>query len=162
MIPDPDYSDSEEISTENFNMSPQLTRFASANKSNSPDISHLSLNTDEDGIIIPKKLVQSQPNSKEKQSLHKELLFNQKIGKNVLGQRSELKKAMDKFQDEQKKKELEVERLNKRSALEKKLEEQANKLKLIESLQDRASEEMVNQSEFQKVHAKVRAKADVQ
>lgn len=52
-------------------------------------------------------------------------------GKNVLGQKSELKKVMDKFQDDQKKKELEMAKLSKRTSLEKRLEEQAQKLKMV-------------------------------
>lgn len=52
-------------------------------------------------------------------------------GKSVIGQKTELQKTFDKIRDDHKKKELEEERLQKKSALEKKLEEQANKLKQV-------------------------------
>ena len=52
-------------------------------------------------------------------------------GKSVIGQKTELQKTFDKLREDQKKKELEEERLQKKSALERKLEEQANKLKQV-------------------------------
>lgn len=52
-------------------------------------------------------------------------------GKSVIGQKTELQKTFDKLREDQKKKELEEERIQKKTALEKKLEEQANKLKQV-------------------------------
>lgn len=49
----------------------------------------------------------------------------------MIGQKTELQKTFDKLREDQKKKELEEERIQKKSALERKLEEQANKLKQV-------------------------------
>lgn len=141
MIPEPDYSDSEEENEHG----PRHMR-AKTSSSNGTYV--------DEALISPKKLANPCLESIERQNLHKELLFNQKIGKSVLGQKSELQKAMDKFREDQKKKELEEERLKKRSVLEKKLEEQANKLKQHEE-QDLKKDEPQDQPEFLRVHARV-------
>lgn len=62
--------------------------------------------TDE-GLIIPRKPHNPILDNADRQNLHKELLFNQKIGKNVLNQKCELQKAMEKRKDSMAKKELE-------------------------------------------------------
>uniref|UniRef100_T1IUW6 SH3 domain-containing protein n=1 Tax=Strigamia maritima TaxID=126957 RepID=T1IUW6_STRMM len=76
MIPEPDYSDSDDDSRR-----PKGNMKATLN-------GHLT----DDGLIVPKKLSNPCVESKDRQNLHKELLFNQKIGKNVLNQKSELQK----------------------------------------------------------------------
>ncbi|CAH1284777.1 unnamed protein product [Diabrotica balteata] len=53
----------------------------------------------EGGMIIPKKLPNPVKENIERQNLHRELLFNQKIGKNVLNQKSELQRALEKQKD---------------------------------------------------------------
>jgi len=162
MIPDPDYSDSDEDeNSDSCKMSPQPNRVSTTTSANVNG--HTT--TSEDGLVLPRKVNNPCLDSKEKQNLHRELLFNQKIGKNVLGQKSELKKVMDKFQEEQKKKELEVEKLNNRTSLEKKLEEQALKLKMVEeqrAINEKTVEELEPQSEFHRIHAKLRAKVELQ
>lgn len=161
VIPDPDYSNSEDEDNdvdlgEPYNstgrMSPHPNKLALATTGSTNG--HM---TPDDGLVMPRKLVNPCLESKEKQNLHRELLFNQKMGKNVLAQKSELKKAMDKFQSEQKKKEQEMEKLNKRTSLEKKLEEQAQKLKMMEQQQQSISEKTQEESEFQRIHAKLRS-----
>ncbi|XP_054709896.1 protein FAM107B-like isoform X2 [Uloborus diversus] len=111
----------------------------------------------EDGLVIPKKPQNPCLESSERQNLHRELLFNQKIGKSVIGQKTELHKAFDKFREDQKKKELEEEKIQKKTAFEKKLEEQANKLKQ-EELETKKLE-TPDQPEFLRVHARVCAQA---
>ncbi|XP_042901581.1 protein FAM107B isoform X2 [Parasteatoda tepidariorum] len=138
MIPEPDYGDSEESEKRN-------SRLCSNNG---------AVRFSEDGLVIPKKPQNPCMESSERQNLHRELLFNQKIGKSVIGQKTELHKAFDKFKEDQKKKELEEEKIQKKSALERKLEEQANKLKLQEELETKKME-VPDQPEFLRVHARV-------
>lgn len=168
MIPEPDYSDTEpeqqsiEASQQQYDHSDRdVIRMPgmAMGGTHSTDDSLGSRTTPlgEDGLIVPRKPVNPCLESAERKSLHRELLFNQKIGRNVLGQKSELQKALEKVKDDQKKKELEEERQTKRSALEKRLEEQANKIRM----QDTESETIGNdltpteESEFLRVHARV-------
>ncbi|KAF5281617.1 hypothetical protein FQR65_LT02937 [Abscondita terminalis] len=60
-----------------------------------------------EGLIMPRKPVNPILENTERQNLHRELLFNQKIGKNVLNQKSELQRALEKHKDNVAKKELE-------------------------------------------------------
>ncbi|XP_063703771.1 uncharacterized protein LOC134833392 [Culicoides brevitarsis] len=57
--------------------------------------------TDAQGLIVPKKLVNPCLESTDRQSLHRELMFNQKVGKNVLNQKSELQRALEKQKERQ-------------------------------------------------------------
>lgn len=154
MIPEPDYSDSEE---ENNKSSNQQRR----NRSSSTTVimsANGTTHASDDGLVVPKKLPNPCLESQERQNLHKELMFNKKMGKSVIGQKSELQKAMEKFRDEHKKKELEGEKLNKRSSFEKRLDEQASKIKSLEEEQKKSDpDQVVDQSEFLRVHARVRA-----
>lgn len=138
MIPEPDYGDSKE----------------GESKRNSRVCSTNGMRFSEDGLVIPKKPQNPCLESSERQNLHRELLFNQKIGKSVIGQKTELHKAFDKLREDQKKKELEEEKLQKKTALEKKLEEQANKLKQQEEIETKKIE-VADQPEFLRVHARV-------
>jgi len=61
----------------------------------------------EEGLIIPRKPPNPILENSDRLNLHRELLFNQKIGKNVLNQKSELQKALEKHKDNIAKKELE-------------------------------------------------------
>lgn len=92
-------------------------------------------------------------------------------GKNVLGQKSELKKAMEKRLDNQKKKQLEKERVDRRNSFERKLEEQANKLRISDEetgKKNTSNNPQCNNSptpeadipEFLKIHAKLHAAHD--
>ncbi|XP_031342733.1 protein FAM107B isoform X2 [Photinus pyralis] len=60
----------------------------------------------EDGLIIPRKPGNPMLENTDRQNLHRELLFNQKIGKNVLNQKSELQRALEKHKDNVARKEL--------------------------------------------------------
>ncbi|XP_058127927.1 protein FAM107B [Anopheles ziemanni] len=57
--------------------------------------------TDAQGLILPKKLVNPVLESMDRQNLHRELMFNQKIGKSVLNQKSELQRALEKQKERQ-------------------------------------------------------------
>lgn len=60
--------------------------------------------------------------------LNRELKFNQIRGKDVLHQKSELKRVQEKMAEARRRKEQEQERLNRRSSLELRLEERAQKI----------------------------------
>ncbi|XP_013772038.2 protein FAM107B-like [Limulus polyphemus] len=143
MIPEPDYSDTEEDKDQ------KICQPLSRRRSNS------STQYNKEGLVLPRKLCNPCLESSERKSLHRELLFNQRIGKNVLNQKTELQKVLEKFKDEQKKKNIEEEKQNKRTALEKKLEQQASRIKEYEDLNEEKPKK--DESEFLKVHAKVRA-----
>lgn len=86
----------------------------------------------EHGLIKAKPLVNPVLESRERQAMHKELLINHKMGKDLL-QKTELNKALRDRRDAQKKKEWEDHRLQQdKSSLEYKLMERANKLKEVE------------------------------
>ncbi|XP_075970701.1 protein FAM107B isoform X2 [Anticarsia gemmatalis] len=54
-----------------------------------------------DGLIAPRRLQNPCLESPQRMDLHRELLFNQRIGKNVLNQKSELQKALSKHKEKQ-------------------------------------------------------------
>lgn len=137
----------------------------------------------EDGLILPRKLMNPFADTKEKKNLQRELLFNQKIGKNVLDQKSELEKVMAKRAKDARAKEkaaacdAEKEKSNsleRKSSFEKKLAEQAAKLakstlnddknQLSDANQDDDHVHDKNfdnlpegQAEFLKIHAKIKS-----
>lgn len=85
---------------------------------------------DQDGLVVPKKVLHhpisaAQPIFKD---LNRELKFNQVRGKNVLEQKSELKRVLERLEDNKKKREAEQERLNRRTSLELRLEERAERI----------------------------------
>ncbi|XP_064606140.1 uncharacterized protein LOC135471023 [Liolophura sinensis] len=115
--------------------------------------------SDGQGLILPKKLPNPCLESKERTALHRELLMNNKLGKNVL-KKSELQKKLMEREDMRKRKEFETYKLLKRSSLEIQLEERANRLKKDEAENMKSiSEDTSNRSEFSKVHAKITARA---
>ncbi|CAM1324211.1 Uncharacterised protein g8598 [Pycnogonum litorale] len=162
MIPDPDYSD--EDMAENHHKASSSSKPVITNPSNMSNISLIKSNNkanddirfDEGGLIVPKKIANPCIECRERQDINKELLFNKKIGKNVLGQKSELKKVMEKFHDDLKKKEIDQERIANRSSFEKRLDEQAKKLKETTELDDGfTTDNSIHNSEFRKLHAKL-------
>ncbi|XP_049866568.1 actin-associated protein FAM107A [Pectinophora gossypiella] len=54
-----------------------------------------------EGLIAPRRLPNPCLESPQRMDLHRELLFNQRIGKNVLNQKSELQKALSKHKEKQ-------------------------------------------------------------
>ncbi|XP_054163121.1 protein FAM107B-like [Oppia nitens] len=180
MIPEPDYRDDDNYKNNNNNghngshtsslptpMMRHHQRNGSPNhKMNGNGVPVLP-NLDEEGLVIPRKLVNPCLESNERMSIHKEMLWNQKVGKNVLNGKNELQKELAKRKDNQKRKELEAEKLSRRSSLERRLEEQQLKIKQHEqssaehtvtstsgsSSPDKQSQE----SEFLKIYSKVKS-----
>ncbi|XP_055622910.1 protein FAM107B isoform X2 [Toxorhynchites rutilus septentrionalis] len=69
-----------------------------------PPINHAAASgamTDAQGLIVPKKITNPCLESMDRQNLHRELMFNQKMGKNVLNQKSELQRALEKQKERQ-------------------------------------------------------------
>ncbi|KRT86054.1 hypothetical protein AMK59_1615, partial [Oryctes borbonicus] len=81
----------------------------------------------EDGLIIPRKLPNPVLDNTDRQNLHRELLFNQKIGKNVLNQKSELQKALEKHKTNVAKKHYENNKLSRAAELEKVIADRARR-----------------------------------
>ncbi|XP_041976723.1 protein FAM107B [Aricia agestis] len=54
-----------------------------------------------EGLITPRRLPNPCLENSLRMDLHRELMFNQKIGKNVLNQKSELEKALSKHKEKQ-------------------------------------------------------------
>ncbi|XP_022120197.1 protein FAM107B isoform X1 [Pieris rapae] len=55
----------------------------------------------DEGLIAPRRLNNPCLDNSARMDLHRELLFNQRIGKNVLNQKSELQKALSKHKEKQ-------------------------------------------------------------
>ncbi|XP_058443557.1 protein FAM107B isoform X2 [Malaya genurostris] len=69
-----------------------------------PPINHSAtpgIMTDAQGLIVPKKLINPCSESMDRQNLHRELMFNQKMGKSVLNQKTELQRALEKQKERQ-------------------------------------------------------------
>ncbi|VVC30090.1 Protein of unknown function DUF1151 [Cinara cedri] len=111
----------------------------------------------QDGLILPRKPVNPCVSSTDHQNLHRELLFNQKIGKNVLGQKSELQKALEKHKRTQTQKEIEQQKNSCRTPFERMIEERAKKIETQMEKPD-TKEKDEDKPEFLQVHAKLRAK----
>ncbi|CAH1102383.1 unnamed protein product [Psylliodes chrysocephalus] len=83
---------------------------------------------DEDGLIIPKKLPNPVKENADRQNLHRELLFNQKIGKNILNQKTELQRALEKQRDSLAKKQIGEQVATETPELEKAIADRAKRL----------------------------------
>jgi len=160
MIPEPDYSDDEQAEANTKSSSAIVNRNNTFNNAISKD--PLQDRFDEKGLIIPKKLVNPNLEASEKKNLHRELKFNAKAGVNVLNQKSELQKVLDKQKDKKAVKELEAQRQEELTPLQKAMHERAQKIeKETEKTDNKNSENDKNSSEFEKVHAKLRGKMEV-
>ncbi|KAI5750352.1 hypothetical protein M8J76_014976 [Diaphorina citri] len=118
------------------------------------------MNPEPEGLILPKKPHNPCIDSNDRQNLHRELMFNQKIGKNVLNQKSELQRALEKHKDHQLKKEIEREKLESKTPFEKVIEERAKRLETLECQDQGDSIRDKDTPEFLQVHAKLRAKME--
>ncbi|KAK3854618.1 hypothetical protein Pcinc_024162 [Petrolisthes cinctipes] len=172
MIPEPDYSDDETTTTTTTVKQPMVAALVARNnknntteESNNKDDDKSSLDggvkTDQNGLIVPKKLVNPCLESSDKKNLHRELLFNQKRGMNVLNQKTELQKAMEKHKDKKVMKEQEMEKTASKTPFQKALDERAHKIEQMEKTENKETENGNSACEFQKIHAKVRAKMEV-
>ncbi|XP_065352709.1 uncharacterized protein LOC135947715 [Cloeon dipterum] len=113
---------------------------------------------DGEGLIMPRKPANPCLESDDRKNLHREIMFNKKLGINVLNQKSELQRAMEKHKDQAARKEAEKEKLNNKTAFEKVIEERARRLET----QEKSEEEEHNDQkpEFLQVHAKLRSRMD--
>ncbi|XP_071084115.1 uncharacterized protein [Haliotis cracherodii] len=105
-------------------------------------------------LIRPKKLANPCVDSRERQALHRELLLNYKLGKNVL-QKPELSRKMLDRRQTQKKKEWEEQMNNKRTSFELKMEERATRLKEEEQKSMTTISETSGGPELMRMHAKI-------
>ncbi|KAH8419265.1 hypothetical protein KR222_002055 [Zaprionus bogoriensis] len=64
--------------------------------SSSPPPTPTGVQTDAEGLILPKKLINPCMENTDRKELHRELKFNARIGKSVLNQKSELQRAYEK------------------------------------------------------------------
>lgn len=143
-IPEPDYSDSDDGQLEDA----------------ADDEIQLQL-------IRAKKLVNPCLESKEHKALRRELALNQKLGINVLDNKTELRKEMDKRKERQQRRDDDQQRrLDRRSSFELRLEQQANKLDLSDrqpasterstaAVSPTSVDDARPTSEFLRVHAKI-------
>nr|CAI5846942.1 unnamed protein product [Callosobruchus analis] len=112
----------------------------------------------EDGLILPRKPANPIKENTERQNLHRELLFNQKVGKNVLNQKTELQKALEKQKDNLAKKELESYIASKTPELEKVI---ADRAKRLQSSTDKDEDDKVINKELLEVRMKLKTRNDV-
>lgn len=90
-----------------------------------------------DGLILPRKPYNPCLISTNHKDLHRELLFNQKIGKNVLNQKSELQRALEKHREAASRREAERIREESykddpRTALQRAIEQRARHIQLTQ------------------------------
>uniref|UniRef100_A0A146MAW4 Protein FAM107B n=2 Tax=Lygus hesperus TaxID=30085 RepID=A0A146MAW4_LYGHE len=115
----------------------------------------------QEGLILPKKLQNPCLENTDRQRLHRELMLNQKLGKNVLNQKSELQKAMEQYKDKQFRKELEQQRQENMTPLERVIEQRAKRLEILDRDNTLNEKEMnPKEPEFLQIHAKLRARMD--
>ncbi|XP_063230281.1 actin-associated protein FAM107A [Bacillus rossius redtenbacheri] len=112
-----------------------------------------------EGLILPRKPANPCLESSDHKNLHRELLFNHRIGKNVLNQKSELQKALEKHKELQLKKELQQQQESSKSVLERVIEERAKRLEMLQKPEGEAKSPN-GAPEFLQVHAKLRARMD--
>ncbi|EFA10527.2 protein FAM107B isoform X1 [Tribolium castaneum] len=113
----------------------------------------------EDGLIIPRKPPNPVKENSERQNLHKELLFNQKIGKNVLNQKSELQKALEKQKENLAKKQLENHLADKTPELEKVIADRAKRLQGNTNEEKNEDDKVINK-EFLQARMKLKNRSD--
>ncbi|XP_046424129.1 uncharacterized protein LOC124181529 [Neodiprion fabricii] len=90
-----------------------------------------------DGLILPRKPNNPYIGSMNHKDLHRELLFNQRVGKNILNQKSELQRALEKQREAASRKEAERIREESfkddpRTALQRAIEQRARHIQLKE------------------------------
>ncbi|KAG8232784.1 hypothetical protein J437_LFUL013281 [Ladona fulva] len=164
MIPEPDYCENSSQQQENNrrNSAQQQVEgvhFGLNKGSNKNKGGSTGKLMDPDGLILPRKPQNPCLESKDHKNLHRELLFNQKTGRSVLNQKSELQKALDRQRESQARREEEQQRVINRTPFQKMIEERAKKLEeTMEKEDEKASE--LTEPEFIKVHAKLRARMD--
>lgn len=123
---------------------------------------------DENGLVVPKKLFNPCKESRECQNLHREIRWNAKAGINVLENKTELQKVMEKRSRHRKEQERLHEQEATKTPFQKMLEDRAKRLEKIEaqtnidgghSSEDSGHCSPEPESEFLKVHAQLRGRA---
>ncbi|XP_076266624.1 uncharacterized protein LOC143200137 isoform X2 [Rhynchophorus ferrugineus] len=109
----------------------------------------------DDGLIAPRKPINPVREDPGRQNLHKELLFNQKIGKNVLNQKTELQRALDKHKNNIAKKQLETNTAAKVPELEKVIADRAKRIE--KPVQVENEDDKVINKEFLQARMKLKA-----
>ncbi|XP_019764051.2 protein FAM107B isoform X3 [Dendroctonus ponderosae] len=112
----------------------------------------------DDGLIAPRKPINPVREDPGRQSLHRELLFNQKIGKNVLNQKSELQRALEKHKDNVAKKQLESYVAEKTPELEKVIADRARRLE-SPAKKDNEDDKVINK-EFLQARMKLKSTSE--
>lgn len=112
----------------------------------------------DDGLIVPRKPANPVRENPERQNLHKELLFNQKIGKNVLNQKTELQRALEKQKDNLAKKQLENNIAAKTPELEKVIADRAKRLQ--NHGEEKSEDDKVINQELLQVRMKLKNRSD--
>ncbi|XP_044726751.1 protein FAM107B isoform X2 [Chrysoperla carnea] len=112
----------------------------------------------EEGLILPRKPLNPCLENPDRQNLHRELLFNQKIGKDVLNQKSELQRALEKHKEAKIRRETEKEILETASELEKVIADRAKKLMEPQIVQEEDDKGL--SKEFLMARAKLRTRTD--
>ncbi|KAH9518404.1 hypothetical protein Btru_016742 [Bulinus truncatus] len=121
----------------------------------SPTVDGLSPHSSDAPLIKPKPLINPCVESRERQALHRELLMNYKIGKDVL-KKPELDKVLRDRRENQRKKEWDEQKLVKgRTSLEMKLEERANRMKEEEEKKMKVIAEESQTPELVRVQRKI-------
>lgn len=125
---------------------------------------HNKPTVDGEGLIVPRKLNNPCIDSKEAQSLTKEIKWNKKTGMNVLASKSELDKALGRRRWQQGKNEAKLEAEATKTDFQKAMEQRAQRLETPSSASK--GEESGNDSghcspepEFMKVRAQVKSKS---
>ncbi|XP_050295981.1 protein FAM107B isoform X2 [Anthonomus grandis grandis] len=122
-----------------------------------PETRAPSLLTD-DGLIAPRKPVNPVREDPGRQNLHRELLFNQKIGKSVLNQKSELQRALERHKDNLAKKQLENHIAEKTPELEKVIADRAKRLENPVKIEN--EEDKVISKEFLQARMKLKSTSE--
>jgi len=87
---------------------------------------------DENGLILPKKISNPCLESLTVKNLHREIRWNAKTGTNVLNNKSELERALDKHRKLKNEKEKLIEQDEQKNPFQKMLEERAKRLQTLE------------------------------
>lgn len=147
-------SSGEESQTSKTTSSESVTGSSGSSHTSGGSTSHLS----DEGFVLPKKPSNPYLQSTARQRLHKELKFNQKYGKNVVGKKSELQIAMEKYKENKLRKDAALQQ----TSLEKLLDQRAKRIQMQDSqpewmdrLKERETWVDPKDDEFYRVHAKV-------
>ncbi|CAL4094834.1 unnamed protein product, partial [Meganyctiphanes norvegica] len=156
MIPEPDYSDDEQAEAN--------TKSAIVNRNNTFNNATALDNNRVDNVSLVIGYCLSNRNlfTDNERSVYRVYRLCYDVGVNVLNQKTELQRALEKQKDKKALKEQAVERQEQLTPLQKAMESRAQKIeKDTEKDDNKISEKDKNSSEFEKVHAKLRGKLEI-